>query len=101
MSTPTGREVRMYAVIGRVSIQAGREDEATEHLKANVLPRVKEAPGVVAGYWVAPQDGHGIGITIFDSEEAARQGAEMAQSAPRPDFITFDTVEVQEVIGQV
>jgi hypothetical protein len=101
MPTLKGREVRMHAVIGKVSIEAGREDEAAEHLKTNVLPRVREAPGVVAGYWVAPQDGHGMGITIFESEDAARQGAQMAQNAPRPDFITFDTVEVQEVIGQV
>jgi hypothetical protein len=101
MPIPKAREVRMHAVIGKVSIEAGREDEATDHLNANVLPRVREAPGVVAGYWVAPQDGHGMGITIFDSEEAARQGAEMARNAPRPDFITFDSIEVQEVIGQV
>jgi hypothetical protein len=91
----------MHAVIGKVSIEAGREDEAMDHLKANVLPRVREAPGVVAGYWVAPQDGHGMAITIFNSEEAARQGAEMAQNAPRPEFVTLDSIEVQEVIGHV
>jgi hypothetical protein len=91
----------MHAVIGKVSIEPGREDEAADHLRTNVLPRVKEAPGVVAAYWVAPQDGHGMGITIFDSEEAARQGAEMAQNAPRPDFVTFDSIEVQEVIEHI
>lgn len=91
----------MHAVIGKVSIEAGREAEAATHLHTNILPRVKEAPGVVAGYWVAPQDGHGMAITIFDSEEAARKGADMAQNAPRPDFVTLDSIEVQEVIGHV
>ena len=42
-----------------------------------------------------------MGITIFESEEGARQGAEMAQNAPRPDFITFDSIDVLEVIGHV
>jgi hypothetical protein len=97
---PLRREVTVHAVIGKVSIETGREAEATEHLKTNVVPRVKDAPGVVAGYWLAPQDGHGLGITLFESEEAARQGAEMAQNAPRPDFVTFDSIEVHQVIAQ-
>jgi hypothetical protein len=91
----------MHAVIGKVSIEAGREAEAAEHLRTNILPRVKEAPGVVTGHWVAPQEGHGMAITIFDSEEAAQQGAEMAQDAPRPDFVTFDSIEVREVIEHI
>ncbi len=62
----------MHAVVGKVSIQAGREDESLEFLKTNVLPMVKQAPGIIAGYWLAPQGGHGFGITLLESEEAAR-----------------------------
>jgi hypothetical protein len=91
----------MWAVVGQVSIQPGREDEGQEYLKANVLPRVKQAPGVVAGYWVAPQDGHGLGITLYESEEAARGGAEMARKGPTPDYVTFDSIDVREVIAQI
>jgi Protein of unknown function (DUF3240) len=91
----------VHAVVGKVSIQAGREDESLEFLKANVLPMVKQAPGLVAGYWLAPQGGHGFGITLFESEEAARGAAEMAQTSPRPDYVTFDSVDVQEVVAQV
>jgi hypothetical protein len=47
----------MHAVVGRVSVQSGREDEAVEYLKAEVLPRVKQAPGLVGGYWLAPRTG--------------------------------------------
>jgi hypothetical protein len=90
----------MWAVVGQVSIQPGREDESQEYLKANVLPRVKQAPGVVAGYWVAPQDGHGLGITLYESEEAARGGAEMARGSA-PDYVTFDSIDVREVIAQI
>jgi hypothetical protein len=91
----------VHAVVGKVSIQPGREDESLEFLKANVLPMVKQAPGLVAGYWLAVQDGHGFGITLFESEEAARGAAEMAQKSPRPDYVTFDSIDVQEVVAQV
>jgi hypothetical protein len=91
----------MHAVVGKVSIQTGREDEAAEYLKTNVLPMVKQAPGLISGYWLAPQDGKGFGVTFYDSEEAARGAAEMAQKAPIPDYVTFDSVEVREVIAQV
>ncbi|HYT80289.1 MAG TPA: hypothetical protein VEQ37_13770 [Actinomycetota bacterium] len=91
----------MHAVVGSVSIESGREDESTEFLKTNVLPLVKQAPGVVGGYWLAPEGGHGMGITFFETEEAARAAVEMAQSGPRPDFVTWDSIEVREVIAQL
>ena len=91
----------MHAVVGSVSIESGREDESAEFLRANVLPIVKQAPGLVGGYWLAPQDGHGFGITFFESEEAARAAVEMAQKGPRPEYVTWDSIEVREVIAQV
>jgi hypothetical protein len=91
----------MYAIVGKVNIEAGREDEATEYLKTNVLPLVKQAPGIIAGYWLATEAGHGFGITIYESEEAARAAAEMAKNGPRPDYVTWDSIEVREVIAQV
>ncbi len=91
----------MYAVVGKVNIQPGREDESLEFLKANVLPMVKQAPGIVAGYWLAPQGGQGLGITFFESEEAARQAVEMAQKGPRPDYVTWDSIDAREVIAQI
>ena len=91
----------MHAVVGKVSIQAGREDEAKEFLKTNVLPMVKQAPGVISGYWLGPQGGHGMGVTFYESEEAARGAAEMAKNSPRPDYVTFDSIEVLEVFAQV
>jgi heme-degrading monooxygenase HmoA len=91
----------MHAVVAQVSIQSGHEEESLEHLRTNVVPRVKQAPGVVAGYWLGPKDGHGMAVTIWDSEEAARNSIEMARNAPRPDSVTFDGFEVREVIGNV
>jgi hypothetical protein len=91
----------MHAVLSTVRIQSGHEEEALEHLKANVLPRVKQAPGIVAGYWLAPQEGQGFAITVFETEEDARSAAEMAQNAPRPDSVSFASIEVRDVFAQV
>jgi antibiotic biosynthesis monooxygenase len=91
----------VYAVVSKVSIPSEHVDEALEHLKSTVVPRVKQAPGLVAGYWVRPQDGHGLSIVVFETEDAARAAADMAENAPRPDFVTFDSIEVREVAAQV
>ncbi|HEX9374645.1 MAG TPA: antibiotic biosynthesis monooxygenase [Actinomycetota bacterium] len=91
----------MHALVAGVAVQSGHEEEALEHLKTNVVPRVKEAPGVVAGFWLASQDGHGLAFIVWESEDAAQRGAEMARNAPRPESVTFDSIEVREVVAQV
>ena len=90
----------MHAVIGTVSIQAGREDEATEYLKTNVLPMVKQAPGIISGYFVAPRDGKGLGFTLYETEETARAAVEMARNS-LPDYASFDSLDVREVVAQL
>jgi hypothetical protein len=92
----------MHALLVNVTIDAGHEKEAQTHLETNVVPRVKEAAGVVSGYWMRTADGRqGASVILFESEEAARAGAEMAQSAPRPEAVHFDLVEVREVVAQI
>ena len=92
----------MHAVLVTVSIEPGRVEEAQAQLETNVLPRVKEIPGVVSGYWTRSADGeHGSAMVIFESEEAARTAADNLPNMPRPDFVTFDNVEVREVVAQV
>ena len=89
----------MHAVVVEVSIQAGHEEESIEHLRANVLPNVKQAPGLIGGYWLAPEEGHGLAVTVWENEQAARASVEMARNAPRPDSVTFDRLEVKEVVA--
>ena len=90
----------MHAVIGIVSIQAGREDEANEHLKTKVLPAIKQSPGVITGYFTAPQDGKGMGFTLYETEDNARAAVEMARNAPMPEGVSFDSIDVREVVAQ-
>lgn len=90
----------MHALVVNVSIQPGHSEEGKAELETNVVPRVKEAPGVVAGYWASSPDGaHGTSMVLFESEATAQAGADMARNGPMPDFVTFDKVEVCEVVA--
>jgi hypothetical protein len=90
----------MHALVVNVSLQPGHSEEGKVELETNVVPRVKEAPGVVAGYWASSPDGkHGTSMVLFESEATAQAGADMARNAPTPDFVTFDKLEVCEVVA--
>jgi hypothetical protein len=46
-------------------------------LRGEIVPRVKEAPGFVAGYWVSVENGdQGRGTIVFESKDAALAAAE-------------------------
>ena len=45
----------MHAVI--VSVTINDAEEATTYLRNEIVPRVKQAPGFVAGYWARIADG--------------------------------------------
>jgi hypothetical protein len=90
----------MHALVVNVSLKPGNREEGQKELETNVVPRVKQAPGVVGGYWASSPDGeHGTSMVLFESEEAAQAGADMARNTPAPDFVTFDKLEVCEVVA--
>ena len=90
----------MHAVVVRVSI--GDSETAEHRLREQVVPRVSQAPGFVAGYWTRSDDGNnGLSMIVFDSEEGARRAAEMIQGpeAMRPETVTLESIEVREVLA--
>lgn len=91
----------MYAVVVEVGIEPGREDEGIEYLHANVVPAVKQTPGLVSGYWLASKDGHGLSVLVFEDEKAAQAMAAGLPNAPRVEFATLGKVEVREVVAHI
>lgn len=90
----------MHALVVSVTIEPGHGEEAQAQLESNVIPMVKQSPGVVSGYWMRSSDGQqGSSVVLFENEEAARGAADMVPNTPRPDFITFDSIEVREVVA--
>ncbi|HEX3292912.1 MAG TPA: hypothetical protein VHR38_04165 [Solirubrobacterales bacterium] len=85
----------MHAVVVTVSISD--HDPATRHLNEVVVPGVSQAPGFVAGYWTRKDDS-GIGMVIFESEDAAEAMSERVPSMA-PDVVTIENIEVREVVA--
>jgi len=83
----------MHAVIVKVSIKD--RDSADNSLREEVVPRVSQAPGFVAGYWTR-KDNTGLSMIILESEEHANRMSEMVPSLV-PDTVTLEDVEVREV----
>jgi hypothetical protein len=87
----------MHAVVVRVKI--GDVEIARKGLREQVVPRVTQAPGFVAGYWTGSEDGHdGLSMLVFESEDAARAAAEMVSTGNAPETVTLESVEVREVV---
>ena len=85
----------MHAVVTRVSIDD--PEQATAQLREQVVPRVSQAPGFVAGYWTR-KDNKGVSMIVFDSEDAAQAASEQIPSG-MPDSVTLDDIEVREVVA--
>ena len=83
----------MHAVVVKVKIND--LEAADSHLREQVVPRISQAPGFVAGYWTR-KDSTGLSMVIFDSEDAATRASEQVPSMI-PDAVTLDSVDVREV----
>ena len=74
----------MYAVVVRERGQAEQINTSGQRVQANVLPRVRQAPGIVSGFWMTDMEGATLNVMGFESEDAARSALERARTAPRP-----------------
>lgn len=88
----------MHAVVVKVTISD--REAAQQRLDQEVVPGVSQAPGFQAGYWMQ-KDNTGLSVVIFDSEDAANQGAERARETTQNiDAVSLEGVEVREVVAQ-
>jgi hypothetical protein len=85
----------MHAVVLNVTVT--NADAAAAALRDQVVPQVSGTPGFVAGYWLRLDAGRGTAVVVFESEDAARSAA--AEAQPPGDLMTFDSVEVGEVVA--
>ena len=72
----------------------------------SVQPRWPANTVQKGGYWLAPQNGRGVAMVVFETEEEARTAAAMFRvgEPPMPDApegVTVETVEVREVLAAV
>ena len=85
----------MHAVVTRVTIND--REAAASQLRDEVVAKVSQAPGFVAGYWTRKDD-KGLSMVIFESEEAANAVREKVPSLV-PDAVELQDTEVREVVA--
>jgi hypothetical protein len=93
----------MHALFVTAHIEPGRnEEEGVRFLQSDVLPQLKQFPGVVGGYWLATKDSESLAVVLFDNEDAAKHMAEVGlPQAPPPPGATLGAIEVREVIAHI
>jgi hypothetical protein len=94
----------MYALIGRVRIKSGKEDETRSMIGERGVAMLQGMAGSAGGYWARTLEDDIIqhSLWLFDTEENAR-AAERTFNSLRdmPDApATFVSVDVCEVIGR-
>jgi hypothetical protein len=93
--------VTVHANVVFVNVDATQADPALRGLHNEVIPRVRQTPGFVAGFWLEPLDGKGISVTLWESEHAAREAAALIHLASSPTTgVKVDRIETREVIGK-
>ena len=93
----------MYALVSVWSMAQGRLDEQLRELHDKVVPRVKNLPGFVAGYWNRdPVTGKAHGLAVFEDEADARHLKEFIEGDTKrsAEFgMTYDSLAVVEVVA--
>lgn len=95
----------MYSVVVTVEIDPAAGERARAELEQRIVPLVKQAPGLVAGYWLDPDDpGGGQPLTgwslvVAESREAAEAMADMARAGQTPEGVRITGATVREVIA--
>jgi hypothetical protein len=88
----------MNAVVVNVTITDF--EQARSGLVEEVVPRVKQAPGLVNGYWLQAAEDRGMAVIVFEDEDSAQGAARMIESAGPPnDGVTIDSVDVHPVVA--
>jgi hypothetical protein len=94
----------MHAVFIEVDADESVLEEARRELPKTVVP-MAQSQGAQAGYWLAPRNGRGISVTVYDTEEEAEKVAAMfTPGQPPPGAmmqVTVRTAEVREVIASI
>jgi quinol monooxygenase YgiN len=95
----------MYAVFVEVNANESHVAEARKRLPEQAAPSAREH-GAIGGYWLAPEDGRGVSIVVFETEDQARQAASMFKVGEppmqdAPEGVTIRSVSVREVLASV
>ncbi len=73
----------MYAVVGSWTMETGRWEEQLQGLHEHIVPRARQIPGFVAGYWLGdPQTGRSQSLIVLEDEASARAFESFVRANP-------------------
>jgi hypothetical protein len=87
----------MYTTIVHSRVDMTRLAEAVAGIDG-VKRQFAAAKGFKAAYWLAPADGHGMAVTLWEDEAAARAAAFPVGFSPAPG-VTIEQVDIRPVIA--
>ena len=85
--------------VALVNVTINDPNAAVEYLRNEIVPRVSQRPGFVAGYWYGDGQTKGAATIVFESEENADGFVQMLREQPGPGHATIDNVEAQPVVA--
>ena len=91
----------MYAIVVREAGEPALIEGSSGHLEANVVPRLRGAPGVMSAFWMTDGSGGTLNVFVFESAEAASAALERVRSAPRPPFMRLVDAGVFRVLASL
>lgn len=72
----------MHARVMRVEL--GDVDRAISFVRDQIVPSARQQQGIVAAYWLLDRaSGHGLAVTIWESEDAMLASETVAREAAR------------------
>jgi hypothetical protein len=90
----------MHAALMTLTIDPDQAPEAADALTRDILPKIRSAPGFVAGYWLEPDEGRGFSFLVFESEEQARRSTPPASNWAAPG-VSINEVDLRRVAASV
>jgi hypothetical protein len=90
----------MHAALMTLTIDPDQAPEAADALTRDILPKLRSAPGFVAGYWLEPDEGRGFSFVVFESEEQARRSTPPASNWAAPG-VSINEVDFRRVAASV
>jgi hypothetical protein len=90
----------MHAALMTLTIDPDQAPEAADALTRDILPKIRSAPGFVAGYWLEPDEGRGFSFVVFESEEQARRATPPASNWAAPG-VSINEVDLRRVAASV
>ena len=89
----------MYAVVVRETGRREAIEGSAELLEANLMPRVRAAPGIVSASFMSDGEGATLNVLVFETEEAARAALQLTRDAPRPGFLELESADLYLVLA--